>query len=56
MSCILSYAFFGYTITGAQNKGSDVMAIGLMCKYHIQHYKFSAICYFHINVTWCIYT
>lgn len=56
MSCVLSYVFFGYTITGAQNKGSDVMAIDLMCKYHIQHYQLSVICYFHINVTWGIYT
>lgn len=30
----LCSAFFGCTITGAQNKGSDVMAIGLLCEYH----------------------
>lgn len=31
----LCSAFFGCTITGAQNKGSDVMAIDLLCEYHI---------------------
>lgn len=56
MSGVLSYVVFGYTITGAQNKGNDVMAIGSMCKYHIQHYQLSLICYFHINITWGIYT
>lgn len=30
---MFSVTLFGYAIAGAQNKASDVMVIGLMCKY-----------------------
>lgn len=34
-----------------QKKGSDVMAIGLMCKQRIQDYKLSVIYYCHVDVS-----